>query len=136
MRITKVRTSFRAINCSNFTVACVLHESVKSFEKAFGPGGHDTWAFCTVGYARKRKRVATLNFCRNFVNVPLVAHEATHATLAVTRRLRLAATNGLGEELIAMITENIVRNVMMFLSVNKVKMKPHDALETAPSGLS
>jgi hypothetical protein len=132
----KAKHRFRAIGCSNFEVGVVLHETVKSFEKAFGPGGHNTWAFCTVGYAKSRKLVATLNFCRAFINRPLVAHEILHATVAVSRRLRLQARNGLGEELLAMITENITRNVLIFLDRQKVKFKPNDALETAPSGLN
>jgi len=132
----KTKITFRAINCSNFTVGCTLHDRRKSFEKGYGEGGEDCWAYCAVGYPRKSKRVATLNFCREFVNIPLIAHEITHATEAISRRLRLAKSNGLGEELTAMIVENIMRCVMIFMQQQKVKMKPHDALETAPSGLN
>ena len=132
----KTKIKFRAINCSNFEIGCVLHRHRKSFVKDYGDGGDNAWAYCTVGYPRKSKRVATINFCREFVNIPLIAHEITHATEAISRRLRLSKSNGLGEELTAMIVENIMRNIMIFMQKQKVRMKPHDALETAPSGLN
>lgn len=105
-----LKFKFKASPHSDFHVRVVFHETKAQLTKV---AGGDVWGLCTCWAPGDNKNtVATIHFCREFVCVPVIAHEAFHAASAVIKNSRLTGTTEHTDEIFADTIEHIVDRII------------------------
>jgi hypothetical protein len=116
----KLKITFKASEHSNLRVRLVIHPNRSSLNKA---AEGTVWGLCNTYDPEDCKRtVAAIHLSRDNFLVPVLAHEAYHATTAVVKNSHLVGDSTYVDEITADTLENIVNQCIKFALKHKIPL--------------
>lgn len=118
-------TKHRFIACpgGDLKVELRLHDTEKSLARAFG---QKCWGFCDWDTPVKRddpKIACRIHLCKKNLSVPVIAHEAFHATTALRGEMGMPGHEPHVDEVFAETMENIVRWILILCKAQGIKIQ-------------